>query len=350
MEPPEDTAHRHVGFGLLTLGVSLVLCLVLAETVARVLALGVTYQVGEHQIRLDPEVLYRNVPASSPELNHLGYREREFDRRKGHRNRVLFVGDSFLAAWGVPQPSMVTRVLERRLGDDHEVYSMGVSGYGPDQGLLRMLEEGFDYEPDRVVLALFAANDFNDLDKNDLFELDPGGQLVRTDSNPVSRFLPPLRLFAFAQTIAGSGVHQQRADELFQLLFHDTYDTLLDESAPDAVRKIALMRAVLSRFRDESRLRGVSFAVAIIPSSWGIEGFGPPEARPTSAETAFRNEDLAEALCRSLDIPSVDLTDALRGHPDQRLYLSDGHWSVAGHALAGQAIAEALFARGSGRR
>src|SRR5439155_6628510 len=61
-----------------------------------------------------------------------------------------------------------------------EVINAGVDGFGPDQSLLRFEQEVDVYQPDIVVFHIFADNDFGDIIRNRLFDVDPSGALVKT--------------------------------------------------------------------------------------------------------------------------------------------------------------------------
>ena len=73
--------------------------------------------------------------------------------------------------------------LEKQLSRESKktvtVINAGVDGYGPDQILLRLKRELPVYQPDLVVLSLFADNDIGDLIRNKLFRLDADGNLQR---------------------------------------------------------------------------------------------------------------------------------------------------------------------------
>ena len=88
-------------------------------------------------------------------INSLGLRGRETTYQKPDGTfRIVVVGDSRTFGWGVPIDQHFTTLLEgyfRKV----EVINLGVSGYGIDQELLRLRQEGFRFEPD-LVLAYVA--------------------------------------------------------------------------------------------------------------------------------------------------------------------------------------------------
>src|SRR6185436_5789593 len=70
-----------------------------------------------------------------------------------------------------------------------EVINAGVTAYGPDQACLRIEDEVARLDPDLVVLAVFADNDFGDLARDKIFRLDGDGRL--RENHP--RLSPKLR-------------------------------------------------------------------------------------------------------------------------------------------------------------
>ena len=132
------------------------------------------YLVGEPdsglKLLFDRQLGWRNIPSDSSvtfgaELttNAHGFRGPEIARKKppGTR-RILVLGDSFAWGLGVPDHEVFTRVLQERLDSlptRWEVINAAVSGWGTDQEYLHLVQEGFDFEPDIVILALFLAND-----------------------------------------------------------------------------------------------------------------------------------------------------------------------------------------------
>ena len=111
-------------------------------------------------------------------INDSGFRD---DRNHDHLKpagvrRVLVLGDSHAAGFEVHREEMFTALLQDKLdgtGERWEVINTGVSGFGTAEQLVYLENEGFNYDPDIVVLALFR-NDFSDSLKSGLFTLVDG--------------------------------------------------------------------------------------------------------------------------------------------------------------------------------
>jgi hypothetical protein len=95
-------------------------------------------------------------------INSLGLRGPEVGPREPGELRVLFMGDSMVAAFEVPhEDTFVARVgtlLEARLDRPVRTINAGVRGYGTDQSLLWFEDRGHALDAD-VVVFLHAGND-----------------------------------------------------------------------------------------------------------------------------------------------------------------------------------------------
>lgn len=125
------------------------------------------------QLLYDPLLGWRNIPhlktttfGHPMTINSRGLRGRECPVEKPPGTfRVLVLGDSFAWGYGVGDDEVFSEVLNRLLresGGRCEVINTGVSGWGTDQEYLYLVNEGFDYSPDVVVLAVYLANDPGD--------------------------------------------------------------------------------------------------------------------------------------------------------------------------------------------
>ena len=112
------------------------------------------------------------------------------------RPRLLVLGDSFVMSENEPYGNTFSAQLARLWEDQVEVLCAGVTGYGPDQSLLRLQQLLPTLSPDGVCLVLCSYNDFGDLVRNHLFDLDDQGKLVRRNAtiHPTERAIFEARL------------------------------------------------------------------------------------------------------------------------------------------------------------
>lgn len=154
----------------------------------------------ENVFSLDNELIFKPIPGRKfryvrflengggvieSGFNSLGIRGREFDAFQFDGVRVVVYGDSIIQASYTQLEKTFVYQLEKRLQNelngDVQVLNAGVNGYGPDQYLIRLRNDLPILNPDLVIVAIFADNDFGDLIRNKIFRIDMNGQLARHD-------------------------------------------------------------------------------------------------------------------------------------------------------------------------
>ena len=93
-------------------------------------------------------------------INSKGFRDKERSyERDLSKYRIVVLGDSMVWGYGVQQYEVFTALMEKRR-ENIEVVNLGVSGYGTDQELILLRQEGDRYRPDLIVV-LIHENDFH---------------------------------------------------------------------------------------------------------------------------------------------------------------------------------------------
>ncbi len=124
----------------------------------------------------DTYVSYNSREVRAPES--LGY------EKPADVYRVMVLGDSFVEALQVN----LERTFFQGLGDQLaraalasdqriEVMGVGAGGWGTDQALLWFENEGVNYQPDAVILAVFPSNDF--MDNTESLDLENRGGILK---------------------------------------------------------------------------------------------------------------------------------------------------------------------------
>ena len=90
-----------------------------------------------------------------------GKTEYNYQRTAG-KQRILVLGDSFTFGTDVSDDESYSQYLESIL-PNVEVLNLGVQGYGQDQMLVALKEEGVKYHPDVVILGFDFADTFRNL-------------------------------------------------------------------------------------------------------------------------------------------------------------------------------------------
>jgi hypothetical protein len=297
-------------------------------------------------------------------INRRGLRGREVSAQpEAGTFRILVVGDSVAFGWGVEEEETFERVLERRLNEGArvEVINAGVPGYSADQYLLYLKTSGFALEPDLIVLTE-NGNDIEELGWKE-FELDRDGlpervqSLVRTiNSRGKMRFenwgglfhIPSLRFPGDAWLIANSHLYNWVRFALMRgwlALIGERARWLRAERAGtpppfDAIDRLSaeeIGRGLAAS--DDFRVAYNRFLLAAIDAE--------TEARHIPVRRLL--VDGVSTAERSLCVPGrcLDTTD-LALNEDPAMYLgTDRHWSAAGHAAVGEALAAMLLADAS---
>ncbi len=323
---------------------AVVLAIASAELVLRFVPVLPTYRMYGFEVRLDPDLLFRLVPRSSADINAWGYRDRDFTGL-GNPHRIVVLGDSFVMGYNVDSGRTFPKQLERDLVDT-DVLNLGVYGYGPDQSLRQLVTDGVSLSPEIVLLALFPANDFNDIAKNQMLDFPEGGGIVFSERNPVRRALGRFVLPRLVRrVVTGRWLPRDRERELFVRLFFDSFDLLDDSRDPRTRAKLDAMSRVLREFRDWCAGAGIRFGVIILPSFEDVQDRSRLPLGRDGAPHPFANERLARGLCRSLDIATLDLSEGFRSRADEGLYdPEDHHLSEAGNDFVAAEVA--AFLRG----
>ena len=352
--------------------------------------------LGAPIVRLDETLLHRNRSNARSLLildranggdwirlrtNSIGLRGGELRPRAGQL-RLAVYGDSFVFAGNAQEEDTFVHRLEvelsERLGKDVEALNAGVTGFGPDQALLKLEEDLSELAPDLVVLCLCAHNDHGDLVRNRLFETMESGGLLRlhpaldpaltetqrkSDAVSAGWILP--RLFA-ALVDAGAAhdapyltwyLRAARREHLeatggglptVHSLFKDYWDAdlALEPDSASALHKERLMAGVLERFRSVCEEGSTPLFALVVPSALDAATNHPIAVDP-ALYPGYERRALTDALVRSLDhaaIDHVDLFDALSAHGGDWAFhlVGDFHWSPRGQAVAAQAVGEAI--------
>ena len=322
------------------------------------------------------------------ETNSKGFRGVEFDNNSDAR--IIVYGDSNIQAVFSNLPDTFTSKLKKHLNDGSmnvEVINAGVVGFGPDQSLIRFSLEADVYKPVIVILNLCVDNDFGDLIRNRLFELE-NGKLIRVNHKikqdelfgPIQslrRDISSLLVVRSAIRMLGNSVGdkdiekkknkldliQQEVSDLMSYCereymvykqkkpksfshFADHYDIdiVLNPESESSITKQKLMDAVLSEMKRISVLHDIKFLILIQPS-----------VRDTTTNTDLNYENLrkypsydrrrltsiVDNICVFRGIDKINLFDKfISNEPEKLHYLPpDGHWNEYGQDIAAREAA-----------
>jgi lysophospholipase L1-like esterase len=111
--------------------------------------------------RPDEDYLWENIPVH---INSHGFRTEEAAPSKPDGvYRILTIGDSVTFGWEVQQEETYGKQLEHLLNNSEaqpiEVINAGVPGWSLEASRNFLLDQGFDYQPDAVILSVTVVND-----------------------------------------------------------------------------------------------------------------------------------------------------------------------------------------------
>ena len=324
-------------------------------------------------------------------INARGLRDREI----GYDNpsdayRILVLGDSFAEGLQVTLEETFVKQLETRLADGDrpvEVINGGVSGWGTDQEAIFFAVEGFRYQPELVLLLVFARNDivnnYGPLEvarmeavQKPFFRLEEGELVVppfpfeppaETESRPVPLLgfsdwlrvrsslyrliMPYLRDIPVTRRALGpigllGGLGVAMADEPDLAV---TFKVYLSNPSPEWDEAWELTDALIRRLDEEVKSQGAQLVVVGISAPeqvyadlWAATFGTDSQFQETHWDPEAPNRRLAaildEADILHLDLMPVFQDAAARPEMPHLFFRHDFHWSAAGHALAAQAV------------
>jgi hypothetical protein len=326
-----------------------------------------------------------------------GFRGDEIQRRK-QGQRIIVYGDSNVFAkfsnLEDTFPYQLGKALQRFTPQRIEVINAGVDGFGPDQSLLRFEEEADLYQPDIVVLHIFADNDFGDIIRNRLFDVDPSGALVKTPhvrtvdhcldphaqscrpraderATTLRDFASSLRMVQAIQAVskrfglvnpprepspdveiqyylsvarAEYAVYKQGEPRMYShFADHYDYDVALFPASESSVAKVQLMDAILLKLSQFAQARHVKLFVLIQPSSRDLTIHLLPNYKDFAKYPTYRNTNLTsavEGILQARHIPGLNLFETFAKNDPESLFFEDNdHWNEAGQSLAARETA-----------
>lgn len=296
------------------------------------------------------------------QFNSLGLRDQEYQAGDGSNQRILFLGDSFVAGLQVEDEEHFTFLIEENLNSserddqDVEVLNAGIDGYGSAQQLLMFRRVSQLYKPDLTILAVFL---YTDLSDNSIktghqnhhlaskcgrpyFEMGENGiqqvSEVNTKTSDNPRIIDTLFGWSFIYQVLFPPEYVEPAFYQ-QDLFRKEFPVLMNESWE-------LTKEVLLDFASEVEESGSEFAVLIIPHGVQVGQISDtlnPADHPR--EKIDRSLILLSEFLESHNVPYINLGPPMRHHVEtkEKLYLEkDGHWNKEGHVVVADIIIDWL--------
>ena len=275
------------------------------------------HEITGHRHIYDALYGWRNIPNTHSttineqlSINSKGLRCREIAYRKpAGVKRILVLGDSYTWGYGVANDEVFTSVLENRIqqeNQDYEVVNAGVSGWGTDQQYLFLVNEGFKYSPDIVVVAHFI-NDLKEILNSRMYGLN---KPIFVDRELNLANVPVPKPSSDAPRITAN------------------------------INPFQLTRAILSKMQSECDERSCEFVFMRFGSF----------IDPNDDVARSMQEHLEGELSRLKSIRYLDLDQAFaRANETSQSLIGknrDNHWNAHGHQRTAEALYEFLRSEG----
>jgi hypothetical protein len=391
---------KQVGVGLLLALISVGIALFFLEIGTRFLS--APYEANTGQIyACHPTLGWTGAPNFRGMLEHPNFRQQLAFNSLGMHDtehpltkaadtyRILMLGDSFVQAVQVSEEQSSHQLLENKLNeleDDNsrrfEVLSGGVVNWGTNQQLQYYREQGRQFQPDLVLLALYIGNDLSDnlpgnmvtvngfncyapyfsvcqgsLDPQPLLYAPGLSQLRHNCStfrrvliNGLGRLFQYSRLYQQLEPLIVTTNPRQQFGQAYPSAFSALY---LPTDEDELKQAWLITEALLIQLQQEVEADGAHLAVALISpeivvrlgalSAAEQELFLRDNPALAEAEIDRPNRRLAEFL-DAQNIPYVDLTaplsERLAATRSPLYILGEGHWTVEGNRVAANILTQ----------
>jgi hypothetical protein len=305
----------------------------------------------------NPLAFDKAIPGELPR-NRLGFHDAEISTPDS-RNRVLLLGDSYVAAESVRVGESVGQRLEHHLNaadrGGWDVVALGRPGWGLANELESLQRMGETLAPDVVVTLFLSLND--PIDDSAELRLRRGQlMLEKLGDGVLDRDLGTLRpqhLWIESSVLNQWISHRLtlRKHRSRVPLSYQTYAVPLDDAWEKAWLEV---ERLLLETRRTARALGARYLVASASTPYGVLGSqaGLDRLRALYPSMANGEWDLDQpdrrmaALCAKHGIPYLALEPGFREETARGARLHwphDGHWNVAGNDRAGARLAELVL-------
>jgi len=369
---------------LILLCITLVVCFFFLEIIVRASGVAAVYGYPDGLYQNDVVLDYKLVPGAGGELikpefrtkftiNSLGMNDYEYAEKTLQNYRILALGDSFVwGAYGTELEEHFLKILEKKLNENNknskknenknfQVLKAGVPGYGTDQELLYLKNEGIKLKPDMILLH-FYTNDFDDNMVSGERGANEKGQLV-VKREKKQNVLVASRNFLF------NHLHSYRLMErtavniigpkLGSLVGGDTiYNTdeisnVYEAAYSDAALvKVSTTFALIEEMKLFAKENDIPLVVVLIPAKFQVyadlqEDIIKENLNSDTLLDFEKPNKMFVAWAEKRDIIVIDLLPGFKAHDqNEDLYWTlNPHWNKEGNQKAAELLYHDLIAQ-----
>lgn len=262
-----------------------------------------------------------------------GKTEYSYQRTPG-KQRIVVLGDSFTFGAEVADDVTYSHYLESHLPNT-EVLNFGVQGYGHDQMLLYLKEEGVQYHPDIVIVGFAYIDIYRNIESFFAYA-KPEFKLVSGRLQLTNVPVPtPERV------LAEEPYRPKALDTL--LILKEKVRWSLGKNEAEA-REVT--RLLLDEIAATTRSIGAAPVFVYLPVNEEIEPF-PRFGITTNSPSVADRELYLASICEKENLPCLFLRSRFHAEVDKGADLHPrGHWNAKAHSLAGEEIENFLSRSG----
>lgn len=366
----EITKKRKYFYNLLLLVVTVIISLLVAESISRVYFTSIDavrqtagiYDVSETRgikYRPNSEVFYvckcEDGYIWNVTINSKGLRDYEYSYEKPENTyRIVMLGDSMTSAHEVLVEDTFENVLERKLNNvgNYEVLNLGVKAYSIQQEFVTLEEEGFRYDPDMVILNFYVGNDFLESATHP-FLIEKNGTLIRNSEQGLKKFRALRHFLSKSSALYNLISHIKGSTKTIK---EEEFNEFIEILKPEQDRKLDfkynLTYLTLKRFKDVLEERGIKFVIVVLPMKEQVDEnqlkklLKEYNATGTELDLEWSIREL-EKIGGIYDIPVINLLPEMKQYnKDNDFYFgTDIHFTKEGCRIVGELIFKHLEQR-----
>ncbi|MEO6454305.1 MAG: SGNH/GDSL hydrolase family protein [Ginsengibacter sp.] len=279
--------------------------------------------------------------------NNKGFRNNNniFYKKDSGETRVIALGDSHTQGYEVNQDETFSSVAAYNLnksGLRSTVINAGVSGFSTAECLVFLENEGYKYNPDYVVLALYA-NDFQDNLRSNLFELKNDSLIIKNyeyiPGVSIQNKLYKYRIFRWLGE--NSYLYAYAFNTVWDFFKRRNSKAAADTETeraisvnPNTKYSKELMAKLISRFHDYCKLHGIKLIILDIPQLYTLVSVSSSIPKDMVSDIKKNCDTLFNYDGMRNDYNKISLIHVKHGHR---------HISAETHKMIGQKISEYIL-------
>lgn len=257
----------------------------------------------------------------SREVNSLGLSEKEIEKEKGTKVRILAIGDSFTEGVGMSyEASWVKQMEQRWKSKNVQTINAGVGGSDPVYEFALYRDKLLDFKPDLVVLTI---------NSTDIMDIISRGGFGRFHEDGTAGKEPESWEWIYA------------SNHLFRMIITSAfnYNSILiknEDSRESKLKAVEILKDVVVRFKQLTSHNNTELIVVLQPS---IQEFSNGKHTPFTGQLELANFMKNEKI-NFLDA-STEFRKKGKSIPEY-YYPIDTHFNKKGYALFGKTIYEKI--------